>query len=211
MKGIGVKIRERRTRLGWTVQKLATLAEIDRGFLSKLETETASGSWETYSKLAGALGISLDTLIVSESNVQHAPIGWRSVPVLSYRQAAEWTIGSSPNSENERETVMTHLDHPPSSFAMRILGNSMEPRFQEGDVVVIDPTIEPRPGDFIVAAQGSGNGTFREYREAGINEKGTQVFELWPLNPAFATVRSDRQMLAIVGVMVEHRSYRRRG
>lgn len=83
----------------------------------------------------------------------------------------------------------------------------MEPRFHEGDVVVIDPTVVPSPGKFVVANDRTGEATFRQYRSGGINEKGENVYELWPLNPSYAPMRSDRQFLAIVGTMIEHRSY----
>lgn len=208
MKDIGVQIRQRRIRLGWTVQKLATLAEIDNGFLSKLETGKASGSWDTYQKIAGALGVPVNAFLQSNGNVEDAAVGWRRIPLLDYAQAARWT-GVDPSDEI-RETVMTELEHPPSTFALKIRGDSMEPEFRAGDVVVIDPTISPKPGDFVVAAEDTGEATFKQYRSAGLNDLGIDVFELLPLNPLYAPMRSDRQKLSIVGTMVEHRRYRRR-
>src|ERR1700679_609330 len=92
MKDIGVRIRQRRTRLGWTVQKLAALAGLDRGFLSKVETGKASGSWDTYVKVAGALGVSVDALFVNQSNVEEAPRDWRRIPVLDYVQAGRRAV-----------------------------------------------------------------------------------------------------------------------
>lgn len=208
MKDIGMQIRQRRTRLGWTVQKLATLAEIDNGFLSKLETGKASGSWDTYQKIAGALGVPVNSFFETKSNVEESALGWRRVPVLDFVQAARWT-GVDPIDEI-RETVMTELEHPPSTFALRIRGDSMEPEFRAGDVVVIDPTISPKPGDFVVAKDEAGEATFKQYRSAGLNDSGVDVFELLPLNPLYAPMRSDRLPLAIIGTMVEHRRYRRR-
>jgi SOS-response transcriptional repressor LexA len=187
------------------------LSGIDNGFLSKLETGRANGSWETYTKIAGALGISVERLFVSSSNVEAAPLDWREIPILDYRQAGSWTIDSSASDLAEHDTIMTALELPPSTFALRLLGNSMEPRFLEGDIVVVDPTTPPGPGDFVVAAEGNGDTTFRQYRNAGLNEAGMDVFELVPLNPLYAPMRSDRVALAIVGTMVEHRSFRRRG
>jgi SOS-response transcriptional repressor LexA len=61
-----------------------------------------------------------------------------------------------------------------------------------------------------VAKDESGEVTFKQYRSAGINERGDDVFELCPLNPLYAPMRSDRQQIAIVGVMVEHRRFRHR-
>lgn len=211
MTGIGPKIKSRRERLGWSTTKLATLAGISQSFLWRLESGKATGSWETYMKVAGALGVSIDVFFPNRSNVEEAPRDWREIPVLDYTQAALWTTVSYQIVDAEQqETIMANLEHPPSTFALRIRGDSMEPTFKQGDIVVIDPTIQPKPGDFIVANDASGEGTFKQYRHAGMNEKGQEVFELLPLNPLYAPMRSDRQQLAIVGTMVEHRSYRQR-
>jgi SOS-response transcriptional repressor LexA len=213
MRDIGAEIRRRREKLGWTVTKLATLAGLSGPFLSRVERGKSYYSQETLDKISGALGISLDALYasVSTSNVEDAPLGARRIPVLDYVQAGRWTgVDARRTSDEMRETILTDLEHPPSAFAMRIRGDSMEPEFKAGDVVVIAPTIQPKPGDYVVATCEDGEATFKQYRSAGINERGHDVFELRPLNSLYAPMRSDRQALAIVGVMVEHRRYRRR-
>ncbi len=37
--------------------------------------------------------------------------------------------------------------HDPNAFAVRVVGDSMEPRFSEGDIVVFSPAVEVRNGD----------------------------------------------------------------
>lgn len=37
--------------------------------------------------------------------------------------------------------------HDPNAFAVRVVGDSMEPRFHEGDIVVFSPSLEVRNGD----------------------------------------------------------------
>jgi repressor LexA len=37
--------------------------------------------------------------------------------------------------------------HDPNAFAVRVVGDSMEPKFQEGDIVVFSPAAEVRNGD----------------------------------------------------------------
>ncbi len=212
MVDIGSEIRKRRERLGWTVTKLATLAGISGPFLSRVE-RGAYYSRETLLKIAGALGVSVDVLYASgsQSNVEEVPLGWRRIPVLDYEQVSRWTASEGiPKDEELLESIVTDLEHPPSTFAMRIKGDSMEPRFQPGDVIVVNPTLQPSPGDFVVATEPNGEATFRQYRSAGINENGLDVFELVPLNALHAPLRSDRLPLTLVGVMVEHRQYRRR-
>lgn len=207
MRDIGVRIRQRRTRLGWTVQKLATLAGIDGGFLSKLETGKANGSWETYMKIAGAMGLSVDVLLVNRDNVEEAPRDWREIPVLDYHEAALWTVDSSVAQPGQHESIMTNLEYPQSTFALRLRDDSNAPQYQPDDIVVINPAKQPRFGRMILAANQDGDAIFAQYRDGGINERGEQVFELYPLNPVYAPMRSDRLKLTIVGTMVEHRRY----
>lgn len=211
MADIGKRIRELRLKLGWTVLKLATLAEIDQSYLSRIETGKSNGTIDTWTKIAGALGVSLEAFLPGNSNVEPAEIGWRKIPVLDYVQAGKWAgIDPALVEVEMQETIVTDLENPPSTFALRIKGDSMEPQFHAGDIVVIAPTIEPKPGDYVVATDENGEATFKQYRSAGINEHGHQVFELHPLNPIYAVMRSDRQRIAIVGTMIEHRRYRRR-
>ena len=109
-----------------------------------------------------------------------------------------------------REYVSTNIETPPSAFALRIRGDSMEPEFRSGDIVIINPLVAPLPGDFVVASDESGEATFKRYRSLGRNEQGHDVFELVPLTPLYAPQRSDRIQIAIVGTMIEHRRFRRR-
>lgn len=37
--------------------------------------------------------------------------------------------------------------HDPNTFAVRVVGDSMEPKFREGDIVVFSPAVEVRNGD----------------------------------------------------------------
>lgn len=211
MQEVGARIRARRERLGWTQMKLATLAGLTGPFISRVETGKSYYSAETLTKIAGALGVPPEEFFVRKTNVEGAPLGWRKIPVLDYVQAGDWRE-VNPNLDLENfETIMTDLEYPPSAFALRIRGDSMEPRFRADDVVVINPALPPQPGDFVVARCESGEATFKQYRSGGVNERGERVFELHPLNPIYAPMRSDREPLAIVGTMVEHRQYRRRG
>ena len=96
------------------------------------------------------------------------------------------------------------------AFALRVNGDSMMPEIQQGDVVIVDPDMSPRPGDFVVARNGIGEATIKQYRPRGVNERGQEWFELVPLNNVYAPMRSDMQEIDIIGVVVEHRKYLRR-
>lgn len=95
-------------------------------------------------------------------------------------------------------------------FALTIQGRSMEPDFVQGDIIIVDPSISPSPGDFVVASRvdplcGGLEVTFKKYRPRSYNSRGQMVFELSPLNPDYPTYVSDADKLTVIAVLVEHR------
>ena len=67
MSTVGDRIRQRRLELNWTQDKLATEAGISNGFLSDLETDKRNVSADNLLKIAQALGVSLDFLMMGGS------------------------------------------------------------------------------------------------------------------------------------------------
>lgn len=142
-------------------------------------------------------------------NIDQAP---RKIPVLSYVQAGNpmpvidaYYAGSglediALDSETEQEISM-------ESFALKVSGNSMAPEFKDGDVVIIDPSVKPDPGDIVVAALGEGGeATIKKYRSRGNDSEGHHVFELVPINDDYHTVVVNSENPGhIVGTVVEHR------
>ncbi|MGI4862021.1 MAG: LexA family protein [Janthinobacterium lividum] len=146
-----------------------------------------------------------------DRNVGRAVIGEKRLPVISYVQAGKMTEMRDPFSTGDVfDFLLTDLDLPESAFCLIIRGESMSPEFHEGDRIVIDPELAPRPGDFVVAKNGSQDATFKKYRPRGVSLTGQEVFELTPLNDDYPTLRSDTEPLQIIGVMVEHRRYRKK-
>lgn len=150
---------------------------------------------------------------VKFSNVESAeiPLG-RRVPILSYVQAGHWRemCEQATSFDGNVEYVAASVDIGPCGFGLWICGRSMNPVFNEGDLVIIDPDESPRPGDYVVAKNGSEEATFKKYRPRGVDENGQEVFELVPLNEDYPSMHSDRQHIEIIGVMVEHRIFRKR-
>lgn len=146
------------------------------------------------------------------SNVSPAEIGAVRVPVLDYAQAGLFSGAdlSSRIEEFSAEVILTNGDHSGMAYALVIKGDSMLPLFKEGDMVLIDPAVTPGPGDYVVAKEKGGEVAFRKYRAVGINDSGTELFELMPLNNDYASFRSDVVPVEILGTMMEHRTYRKR-
>lgn len=69
-----------------------------------------------------------------------AEISTRRIPVLSYVQAGCLTEARDVTDlTGDFEYVLADADVPETCFALRIDGDSMQPEFKEGDIVIIDP------------------------------------------------------------------------
>lgn len=145
------------------------------------------------------------------SNFERTPIGGRRIPLIDYVQAGHMAEVADPYVVGDAEEwLQTDLTLSSNSFALKIRGNSMLPEFKEGDVVLIDPSVEPLPGDFVVAKNSSEEATFKKYRPRGVGQNGELIFELIPLNEDYPSFKSDTTPIRIIGTMIEHRKYRRR-
>ncbi|MBB3192073.1 LexA family protein [Halomonas cerina] len=90
----------------------------------------------------------------------------RRLPVLG--QASAGKVMENIEDAHITEYVLAPGPTGPSAFALRIEGISMEPRFREGDKIVIDPDLEWKSGDFVYAMRLSDNsGTFKQLRCEG--------------------------------------------
>jgi SOS-response transcriptional repressor LexA len=139
----------------------------------------------------------------SISNVTQAPTDRRRIPVISYVQAGMMTEVVDPFALGGGfEIIEAPIGCSERTFGLRIEGSSMEPKFHDGDVVIIDPSLAPRPGEFVVGKNGREEATFKKYRPRGVDENGDEVFELAPLNEDYPTLHSKRDGLVIIGVCV---------
>jgi SOS-response transcriptional repressor LexA len=80
-------------------------------------------------------------------------------------------------------------------FALQVLGQSMAPEFDEGEVIVIEPGGALRDGSFVLA-QLDGEWLFRQLRRVG------EGWCLHALNPAFAS-RTLPDLAAVRGVVIQ--------
>jgi SOS-response transcriptional repressor LexA len=136
---------------------------------------------------------------------------FRRVPLIGWVQAGMLTEFSDPFPVGIADDYeLVDIEYGRRTVALRIKNDSMEPDFKEGDIIIVDPDLAPRPGDFVVAKNHVEEATFKKYRPRGTAPDGSMVFELAPLNDDYPTLRSDVDHLRIVGVMIEHRRRMRR-
>ena len=141
------------------------------------------------------------------------PFGDRMVPVLDYVQASEWTASAKPYPITERtEILWTRLPQlSERAFALVVEGESMIDEFYPGDIVIVDPEIAPRPGDYVVAKLATEEPvTFRKYRPRGSDKVRQAGHRARAAKRRLSPDRDGQQEPgSVVGTMVEHRKYRR--
>jgi SOS-response transcriptional repressor LexA len=140
-------------------------------------------------KIASVTGVSARWLATGEgsmlqtetpANVSRVDVQRRRVPLVSsvaaglFAEATDYMpVGYS---DDWVECTVTVKDH---TFALRVEGDSMEPKFEEGCILVVEPDLEARPGDYVVAKNGDNEATFKKLvRDGG-------EFMLEPLNPRY--------------------------
>ncbi len=79
------------------------------------------------------------------------------------------------------------------SFALQVLGEDMQPEFNHGDIVIIEPDGELQPGAFVLARDGDG-WTLRQLCRQG------DAWSLRALNPA----ATDRPETALADLSTVH-------
>ena len=79
------------------------------------------------------------------------------------------------------------------SFALMVLGDSMSPEFNEGDIVIVEPEGLAVDGSYVLAWHGD-EWIFRQLRRAGTG------WILSPLNPAYAPVHLADLNLSLIHI-----------
>ncbi|AIK16542.1 LexA family protein [Glaesserella parasuis] len=215
---IGERIKAFRAKTGMNQKDFAeAVSKIDTRERSKwgqsrianYETNVRMPDLDDIEVIAKVIGIDPAKLAFGDPNVEPVIVkNSYSYPLISSIQAGVWPEVFDYRDTEGYDYIDTEIDAGPDAFFLRVSGMSMEPKFSEGDLVLIDVRKRPHPGDFVAAVNGNGEATLKRYRELGeLSPSGNPHFELVPLNQDFPTLSSMKQDIRIIGVAVEHRSY----
>ncbi|AWI76635.1 XRE family transcriptional regulator [Parazoarcus communis] len=136
---LGNTLREIRLKHGLTIADVATLANISRGMLSKIENAQTATSLETLSRLAQALGVSLATLFksydVPSGSAQLVPKGdgmevvrrgtkrGHTYHLLSYGQGPTKTFEPFLITIDHESETFPIFEHPGTEFIYMLEGS----------------------------------------------------------------------------------------
>ncbi|WP_295810321.1 helix-turn-helix domain-containing protein [uncultured Nitratireductor sp.] len=172
---IGQRIRQARTQKELTQQDVADFFKISRVSVTQWEGDVTVPESEKFPRLAELLGGDAEWYLtgkgrfpISESLKNHvssqvkadkpnatigARVGASGVRIPVYGSA----VGGLDGEFELNGSILYEVLAPPSlspisgAYAVQVSGESMEPRYFDGEVVFVDPTRRVRRGDFVVA------------------------------------------------------------
>ena len=137
-----------------------------------------------------------------QSEPHQSPYGEAPVrtlcPLLSWVQAGEWTDMSREYlPEYDTELYPCPVRCSRSTFVLQVRGISMEPRFSEGDLIFVDPEVEPAHGKHVVVLlEGSNETTFKQLVIEGERSYLKALNPAWP--ERIIEVNSNAQICGVV-------------
>ena len=120
----------------------------------------------------------------------------RDCPLISWEEAGS---GGTPPSGEPEAHLHCPIECGPGTFALRVAGLSMAPRFRDGDYIFVDPDAAERNRGFVLVRPANGRGaTFRQLvEEAGVRY-------LKALNRNWPNRIAEADDNAVCGVVVFH-------
>lgn len=178
---------ETKSPSGATVQKYANyfgISEADLRFKDLSEVSKAQGDGDNFK-------------MVKQESVRY-------VPLLNFVQAGEFCEYHDDAISNEFRPIFGE-GYGENVYWVELEGDSMEPDFKSGELVLIDPDMQPNPADYVVALKaGEKKVTFKMWRPRGFDEKtGEEYSQLIPSNENYPVIDSRFTPFTICGVAVQ--------
>ena len=161
---------------------LAKKAGLDPTTFNKSKRITPDGrprwpSTESVAKSLAATGTSIDTFVQLIENTVR-PVA-RAVPLIGFAEAGSggfFDDGGFPVGKGWDEIAFPSVNDE-HAYALEISGNSMEPAYRKGDVIVVSPAAPVRRGDRVVVKTRKGEVMVKQ-----LTRRTTKTVELQSLN-----------------------------
>lgn len=207
---IGDRIREARDNKQLDQTTLADKAGVVARTLQRWEKGEQVPDGVAITKMAKATGVHPHWLLTGEgemyatpsrpANVFKLPQTFRKksalveLPLVAAVPAGKLTTSFHPDYVEDYIPVDDIKD--PQAFALKVKGNSMSPRIEDGDTVVVSPAQEPHNGDICVVRV-DGEDTLKKVKFEG------SYIHLVPLNPDFEPVTVKKRDVNFVWKVVK--------
>ncbi len=195
-----MNLRQARLAKGLTQRQVAAHIGINQNTYSYWETGRSRVDTAALPRLAALFGVSADYLLGNAG--EETPKGVK-IPVLG-RVAAGIPI-EAVEDILDYEEISPHMAAQGEFFALQVKGRSMEPRMQEGDIIICKKQADAETGDVAVVLVNGDDATVKKIKKTSAG------LYLLPTNPAFDPLfyTYDEVMdrpVTIIGKVVELRA-----
>jgi len=174
-------------RHGLTASGLARAAGLDPTTFNKSKRVTAAGRprWpntESLARVLDATGSSLDAFLSLVTNDEGPERAQRNVPLIGLAQAGRggyFDDAGFPAGAGWEEVAFPDFKDE-HAYALEVSGDSMEPFYREGDIIIVSPAADIRRGDRVVVKT-----TKDEVMVKVLARKSANRVELRSFNPAY--------------------------
>jgi phage repressor protein C with HTH and peptisase S24 domain len=179
----------------YSQEEAARKLGVDKSMISRyLSGEVDQPHKKTIAKFAEALGIPLESLFsdkVQEYSAdtihslkfhEHAEKDCQEVPIISWAKAGE-AHEFSGIPFDWQETVTVDIPKRHKALGIEIVGDSMEPRYYDGQIAVVLPESRPINGDLVIAHIKNIGIVFKKFHFNG--DPANPVFNLTSYNPDY--------------------------
>ncbi len=188
------KLRRIEHALGFAPADLVSQAHLQRtpsdvrAMLMSLARRAADGNGPS---LDDALDSGALKQLVESTAGNVSPARVNAVPVINRISAGyprEFTDLDYPNRHADSHVSCPEVDDP-DAFAARVCGDSMEPLYREGDIVIFSPQAQALHGDDCFVRLGDGESTFKRvfYEDGPPDDEGRRpgIVRLQPRNELY--------------------------
>jgi len=169
-------------RSGLSASGLAKRAGLDPTTFNRSKRITSEGragwpSTESIAKALAATATGVEAFVELITDAAHTPT--RAVPLIGFAEAGAggfFDDGGFPVGKGWDEIPFPAVNDE-HAYALEISGNSMEPLYRDGDVIVVSPAAPTRRGDRVVVKTKEGEVMAKE-----LKRKTAKTIELKSLN-----------------------------
>jgi phage repressor protein C with HTH and peptisase S24 domain len=178
-------------RAGLSASGLARRAGLDPTTFNKSKRVTAQGRprWPSTESIAKALAATATPFDAFVRLIEPSAAAARPVPLIGFAEAVtrgSFDDGGFPFGEGWNEIAFPAVDDE-HAYALKVPGQSMEPAYRNGDIIIVSPAAPIRRGDRVVVRTRSGEVMAKE-----LKRKTAKSIELKSLNAG----QADRTLAA---------------
>ena len=204
----GTKLKYLRTQREWSQEQMANFLGTSKQVISRYENSQTTPKIDVAAKYASKLGVSADALI--DNTKSEADLFIRKQPTVNCRvpvlgrvtagipiDAVEYIV--------DYEEISEDMACKGEYFGLQIKGNSMEPKFSEGDVVIVRKQSTIQSGEIAIVLINGDEATIKKvmFFEGGMNlVPSNQAYEVM----TFTNEQIEKLPVQILGKVVELRA-----